>query len=249
MATSHREGRSSARIDQHYYETSGYFEEGGRHLLDPGIRFQRYRIREVLKLCGNLAGKRAVDLGCGWGTMSFALAEAAEAVVGVDFAEASLRLCRSRHDPERYPNLDFRQADARRTGLPGGEWDLVVAADLIEHLYPADTLDMYREAHRLLCPGGRLVIWTPAPTHILERLRLWRILRPDPTHVDYKTLARVRAEVEECGLRVIEARHAPSHLPVLSILERLGQRWVRWLRRRVALVAIRPGISTDPPGS
>jgi 2-polyprenyl-3-methyl-5-hydroxy-6-metoxy-1,4-benzoquinol methylase len=243
MARSQGDERSSARIDQRYYETSGYFEEGGRHLLDPGSRFQRYRIREVLKLCGDLNGNRAVDLGCGWGTISFALAEDAEAVVGVDFAEASLRLCRSRHDLDRYPNLSFIQADASRTGLPASEWDLVVAADVIEHLYPTKTLDVYREAHRLLRPGGRLVIWTPAPTHILEWLRRRGVLRPDPTHVDYKTLARIHGEVEECGLRVVEARYAPSHLPVLSIIERVGQRWIRWLQRRIAVVVIKPGGS------
>ena len=232
--------RESNLIDQRYYEASGYFEEGGRHLLDPNSRFHRYRTREVLRLCGDLAGVRAVDLGCGWGTISFALTGGAQSVVGVDFAEASLEICRSRHDPEHHPNVSFVHADARRTGLPAGEWDLVVAADLIEHLYPDVTLEVYREVRRLLRPGGRFVVWTPCPTHILERLRRWRILPADPTHVDYKTLLRVRAEVEECGLHVVEARHIPSHLPGLSVVERLGQRWSRWLRRRVAVVAVKP---------
>ncbi len=241
MVTSPEAGPSSDGIDQGYYEDSGYFEHGGEHLLDPNSRFHRYRISEVLRLCGELAGKRAIDLGCGWGTISFALAEVADEVVGVDFADAALRLCRSRHDPARDAHLSFLQVDARATGLPAGEWDLVVAADLVEHLYPQATLDVYREANRLLRPGGRLVVWTPSPTHIIERLRRWRVLRPDPTHVDYKTLARVREEVGERGFQVLEARYVPSHLSVASLVERLGQRWFRWLRRRVAVAAIKTG--------
>lgn len=231
-------------IEQAYYEESGYFEEGAGHLLDPESPFQRYRAREVLALCGDVSGARVIDLGCGWGTISFALARTAGAVVGVDFASASLRLCHTRLEREPLPNLRFVQADARRTGLRHGEWDLVVAADLIEHLYPDDTLAVYREVRHLLQPGGRFVIWTPSPTHLLERLRRWRILPADPTHVDYKTKARVVEELEASGFRIERAGYAPSHLPLLRWVERLGQRWVRWLRRRVAVVAFVPPEAT-----
>ena len=241
MAAGPENDAPSSPIDETYYDASRYIEGGGSHLLDPTSRFQRYRIREVLRLSGPLKGLRAVDLGCGWGTISFALAESAESVVGIDFAEGSLRFCESRPGRERFSNLSFRRADARRTDLPPGEWDLVVAADLVEHLYPKDTLEVYREALRLLRVGGRFVVWTPSPTHVLERLRRWRILRPDPTHVDYKTLSRVRAELEACGFRVVLAEHVPSHLPLLSAVERVGQRWIHWLRRRVAVVAVKAG--------
>lgn len=232
-------------IDRAYYETSGYFEKGAEHLLDFGSRFQRYRASEVLRLCGDLEGARVVDLGCGWGTISFPLAERAAEVVGIDFARAALDVCLERIAREesstgsgRPPG--FVQGDARRTPLRSSRWDVVVAADLVEHLYPEDTLAVYREVFRLLRPGGRFIVWTPCPTHFLERLRAWRLLTPDPTHVDYKTLRRTVGELRGVGFAIQAARHAPSHLPVLRGVERFGQRWVRWLRRRVAVVAVRP---------
>ena len=220
-----------------YYERSDYFQGGGSHLLDPESRFHRYRTRMVRGLCGRLEGVRAVDLGCGWGTIAFALAREAREVVGVDFAQAAVDICRERLAKEPGENLRFVRADARSTGLPGGEWDLVVAADLVEHL-PADvTLEVYGEAHRLLRPGGQLVIWTPDPGHFTERLRAWGVLRPDPTHVDYKTLDRVVRELEGQGFVVEEAGHRESHLPVLGLVERLTLGWLPLMRRRIAVRA------------
>lgn len=226
--------------EREYYETSGYFRSGGRHLRDPGSRFHRYRIRHVLALCGPLEGRRAVDLGCGWGTLSFALAARCPEVVGVDFAEAAVAICRLRLEREPREGLRFVRADAAATGLPAGEWDLVVAADLVEHLSPADTRRVYREAHRLLRAGGRFVVWTPNPGHFLERLRRRGILRADPTHVDYKTLGRVVRELEVEGFEIVRAAHAPSHLPFLRVAERGLQRWVPCLRRRIAVAACVP---------
>ena len=233
-------------IDRCYYDTSGYFSQGGDHLRDPSSHFHLYRTRDVLNLCGDPAGVRAVDLGCGWGTISFALARYAEFVVGIDFANESLRVCTSRRDPRENSNLVFLQADARQTGLRTGTWDLVVAADLVEHLYPDDTEVVYREAWRLLRPGGRFVVWTPSPTHIIELLRRLRILRYDPTHVDYKTLGRVRADLEKIGFRIVQGKHVPSHLPGFRAVERIGQRWIPWLRRRVAVAAEKHGTARTP---
>jgi SAM-dependent methyltransferase len=226
-------------IDRGHYETSGYFEGGGTRFLDPESRFQRYRAREVLRLCEPLDGRRVVDLGCGWGTISFATARRAGRVVGVDFADAALQVCRRRLVSDARANLRFVQADAGNTGLQGGAWDLVVAADLVEHLYPEDSLRVYREVHRLLRSGGRFVIWTPNPGHVLERLRALRLLVPDPTHVDYKTLPRLVEELQAAGFAIERARYVPSHVPFLRTLERGMQRFIPLLRRRVAVVAVR----------
>lgn len=229
-------------VDRQYYETSGYFKGGGEHLLDPESAFHRYRVSMVLSLLGGpLTGARVLDLGCGWGTLSFALARTdVREVVGVDFAQASISLCEERLRRESIPKLSFLRADARETGLPSEEWDMVVAADLVEHLYAADTEAVYREAFRLLRPGGEFLVWTPNPQHFLEAFRRWGLLKADPTHVDYKTLGRVRGELEAVGFRVEEAGYRPSHLPVLRVLERGLQQWVPWLRRRVAVRARKP---------
>lgn len=244
-----RARHASGSIDRHYYERSGYFGGGGGHLQDPESRFHRYRVREVLNLCGDPSGVRAVDLGCGWGTISFALSGRAEFIVGVDFARASLKVCASRHDPDEHPNLAFVQTDARLTGLRGEAWDLVVAADLVEHLYPHDTEAVYREVWRLLRPNGRFVVWTPSPTHLVERLRRIGILTPDPTHVDYKTLDRIRTDLVRFGFRIVNARHVPSHHPALHTIERIGQRWIPSLRRRIAVAAEKPERTVPPASS
>jgi SAM-dependent methyltransferase len=178
-------------------------------------------------------------LGSGWGTLSFALARDAAEVVGVDFADAAVRLGERRLAEEPNPRLRFLRADAADTGLHAGVWDLVVAADLIEHLTAADTLGVYREVRRILRPGGRFVIWTPNPGHFLEALRRWGLLRPDLTHIDYKTLRRVIDELDATGFQIELARHAESHLPGLSQLERLTQSWLPFMRRRVAVRAVR----------
>lgn len=220
-----------------FYEESGYFDGGGSHLLDPRSPFHRYRIRHVLSLCGSLRGLRVVDLGSGWGTLSFALARQAAEVVGVDFAEAAVGLGERRLEAEPTPGLRFLRADAGDTELPAGAWDLVVAADLIEHLNARDTLRVYREAKRLLRPGGRLVIWTPNPGHFLEAFRRWGLLRADASHVDYKTLRRVTRELEGEGFRIIVARHVESHLPGLRHIERWTLGFLPFMRRRVAVAA------------
>jgi len=222
------------------YDASGYFEGGGSHLLDPESRFHRYRVDKVLSLCGPVEGASAVDLGCGWGTITFALARQGARVVGVDFSSEAIRLCEERARSEPPPAPTFLRADAGTTGLAEAAWDLVVAADLVEHLDPPTTLRVYREALRLLRPGGRFVVWAPNPGHFLELLRRRGILKADPTHIDYKTLPRVVAELERTGFRISAAVHMESHLPVLSTIERLTHRFIPCLRRRVAVVAERP---------
>lgn len=229
------------RIGKEFYDSSAYFENP-EHLLDHDSPFQRYRLRKVLELYRPEPGDRVVDVGCGWGTFSFALADLAGEVVGVDFSEKSVALCDARLDKSPHANLRFVCADGGDTGLEGGAWDVVLAADLFEHLYPEDSDRVVREAFRLLKPGGRFSVWTPHRGHVLEILKNNDILlKRDVSHVDYKSMARMTAMMRDAGFEIERAYYAESHVPGLRVLERLLQGFVPVLRRRVAVLGRKPG--------
>jgi SAM-dependent methyltransferase len=234
--------RDAGVIDQRYYDRSLYFEAHTAHLTNPNSRFQRYRVSKVLEIYDPSPTESVVDLGCGWGTFSFALAPRVARVVGVDFSEKSISLCERRLAEQPHANLSFVCADAARTGLEAGAWDLVIAADLFEHLYPRNSARVVREASRLLRPGGHFAVWTPHAGHFLERMRRRHfLLEPDPTHVDYKSLARLRSMVEVAGFDVEKAYYAESHLPLLKNIERALLGSVPLLRRRIAMLARKRG--------
>jgi len=230
----------SDRVDQAYYDESGYFETATEHLLDPESRFQRYRIRMVERLARPRPTDRVIDMGSGWGTFEFALAPKVSEILGIDFSSRSIELSEEALARHGTPNVRFLQADAGNTGLAGGEWDLVIAADLFEHLYPEDSVRVAREAYRLLKPGGRFAVWTPNRGHILEILKNNNILlHPDPTHVDYKSMDRMISLCTDAGFTIEDAYFAESHLPGLNLLERSLGGLVPLLRRRVAVRAVK----------
>src|SRR5688572_26081106 len=163
-----RDRADLGHIGKDHYDSSGYFEGAGTgHLTDTDSAFQRYRIAKVVELASPAPTDRVVDLGCGWGTFEHALAGRVAEIVGVDFSERAIEFCRRRLVAQPRPNVRFVCAHAGDTGLPPRSFDLVIAADLFEHLYPSDSARVASEALRLLAPGGRFAVWTPHRGHVL----------------------------------------------------------------------------------
>ena len=229
------------RIDAAWYDESAYFTEGTDHLTDMSSRFQRYRVRMITRLADPRPTDVVADFGCGWGTFEFALADRVAHVTGIDFSKRSIELCERRLAEHPAENVAFRCLDAGDTGYDEGHFDLVIAADLYEHIYPEDAARISREAFRILKPGGRFAVWTPHRGHILEILKNNSILlKPDPTHVDYKSMARMKTLLSEAGFEIPRAYYAESHLPGFNLLERALQPVLPIMRRRVALVGVKP---------
>ncbi len=232
---------SEDRIGREFYDRTDYFEEGTEHLRDLESPFQRYRVDKVLQIYEPGREERVLDLGCGWGTSCWALAPRVREMVGLDFSQRSIDLCESRLADSGLKNVSFVCADARDTGLEPDSFHLIIAADLMEHLYPDDSRAVIAEAHRLLKRAGRLAVWTPHRGHILEILKARDlILKRDVSHVDYKSMERLKDMLTEEGFLVEKAYYAESHLPGLRAVERALLSRIPMLRRRIAVLARKP---------
>jgi SAM-dependent methyltransferase len=169
-----------------------YYEELWERLPDD-LQPPDFELRRDYLLGEVRAGDRVLDLGCGSGELTAALAEADGAVVGVEVAEAALGRARAAH-----PSLDFRLAPIDGP-LPLGDnsFDVVWASEVIEHV--ADTARWLSEVRRVLVPGGRLLLSTPAHGRLL--LLVGGIERYSPPLGDHlhlytpRSLARVLGEL------------------------------------------------------
>jgi SAM-dependent methyltransferase len=206
-------------------------------------RFARRRIMNVFSLLPEVRGATVVDLGCGMGTFTIeAASRGATRALGVDPAPAAVTAARRVAQAEGAAGAAFVRADAARLPLADGVADVVLAADLTEHLDDVTLARILREAARALRPSGRLVLYTPDRQHIFERLRDRGIMKQDPSHIGVRSLAELAQAVESAGFVVERRVWLPSHLPGLSLAERLLARWVPLLRRRIGLVA-RPRVN------
>jgi SAM-dependent methyltransferase len=111
-----------------------------------------------IALMGDVAGKRVLDAGCGSGSHAAALIERGASVVGIDKSAALLAIARRRLGPE----VELAEADLSEPLRFGdGAFDAVLAS-LVMH-YLKDWSQPLSEFHRLLAPGGTLVISTHHP--------------------------------------------------------------------------------------
>jgi ubiquinone/menaquinone biosynthesis C-methylase UbiE len=110
-----------------------------------------YRYRFAARF---VRGRRALDIACGegYGTASLAAAGAAS-VVGID---ASPEACE--HARRKY-RVDARAGRAEDIPLPDESVDVVVSFETIEHV--EEPRRFVEECHRVLSPGGTLIVSTP----------------------------------------------------------------------------------------
>ncbi len=113
---------------------------------------------EYLNSQVSLGDKRVVDVGCGGGLLSEALAERGARVTGIDAAERALEVARL-HAGESGLEIDYRLTTAEALAADEAEqFDLVCCLELLEHVpEPSRTV---RACAQLCRPGGSLLFST-----------------------------------------------------------------------------------------
>lgn len=104
---------------------------------------------------GEGEGRRALDLACGTAVISHLLDDIGFAVTGMDWAEPMLERARAKAKT-RGRDIRFLMGDAENTMEPDGAYDVITNRHLVWTL--VDPLKAFREWHRLLKPGGRLLV-------------------------------------------------------------------------------------------
>jgi len=176
---------------------------------------------------------RVLDVACGPGILTAALAERFAAPVGLDFTAETLRLARTRIPAGR--SAAFVRGLAEALPFPDGAFDGAAVRLALHHF--EDPASVLREVRRTLAPGARLAVLDiltsadPAEAHLhdaIERLR-------DPSHAAFTTEAGLRDQVEAAGFAIQSAEswdrdrpfdewaaivNAPQRMAALEVLLR-----------------------------
>ncbi|HEX6740091.1 MAG TPA: methyltransferase domain-containing protein [Vicinamibacteria bacterium] len=132
----------------------------------------RGRLRDYLPLFEGLAP--VVDLGCGRGEFLELLRDAGIAARGIEGNAQAVRTCRARSLDVAHGGLLAYLRTQPKASLGG-----VFAAQVAEHLPPPVLQAMLREAHRVLRPGGLMVLETVNPRSVTGLLE---VFNRDLTH-------------------------------------------------------------------
>ena len=191
---------------------------------DRWVRFQEVMDRTLapfgnaaMAAAGIAAGCRVLDIGCGCGGTSLALARAVGPdgrVLGVDISRPMLARARARQ--EAGGNLAFEEADAQRHRFEAGSFDVVFSRFGV--MFFDDPTAAFGNLRAALAPGGRLAFvcwrsprdnaWVQVPMGVMAR----HIPRPAPPEpgapgpFGFADPARVEQILEAAGFADIEIR-------------------------------------------
>jgi SAM-dependent methyltransferase len=181
---------------------------------------------------GLRAGVTLVDIGCGRGELVTLAAQRGATAIGVEYSPDALALAQQTLDGYGQ-TAELVQADARRIPVEDATADAAALLDVVEHLTPDELAGSLSEAHRMLRPGGRLLIHT-LPNRLVydvtyRAIRLswpprWRSWPADPRqeieremHVNEQTLGGLRRALRNAGFDPVEAWRGDwihtQHLP------------------------------------
>ncbi|MCB1211551.1 MAG: metalloregulator ArsR/SmtB family transcription factor [Verrucomicrobiales bacterium] len=141
--------RKRAQSAQAYFDAlAGKF---GRHYI-PGRSWKALG-ETLLKLLPPLV---IADLGAGEGTLSQLLAQRAEKVFAIDNSEKMVAYGAELAEKHGFKNLEFRLGDLENPPLDAESVDLAILSQALHHA--THPLNALKAAHKILRPGGRIVI-------------------------------------------------------------------------------------------
>lgn len=176
------------------------------------------------------ATDRLVDFASGTGALAHLVCDRIQSYEGLDFASDFTEFARTKAAAKGLANATFHCVDiVDFCAAHADEYDVVTALDFSEHIYDEDFLKIFRGAHRILKPGGRLFIYTPNLDFFYERMKDSGLARQFPQHIAVRNDAQHQALLRQCGFapenisvtylshfNVFRHLHPLRHLPLVG---------------------------------
>jgi SAM-dependent methyltransferase len=187
------------------------FEAEGRHWWYLGME----RITRALldRWCRPALGLRILDAGCGTGAAMTSYLGDYGRVTGFDLSPEAVKFSARRGAGQ------LVQASVIHIPFTEGCFDLAVSFDVLYERGVPDDLSALRELHRVLAPGGRLLIRLPAYDWLRGR-------HDAAVHSRHRyTRPEVVALLGRAGFEIVHASYANTILFPAALAKRLAERW------------------------
>jgi ubiquinone/menaquinone biosynthesis C-methylase UbiE len=203
----------------------GYYDERATHHASALDNLNRV----LADLADIQPGEQVLDAGCGLGNACFWLAEQRQAeVTGLNIVAGQIADCQKFAEQKKARNARFAQGDFCKMPFSQNTFDVVWACESVCHA--GEKAAFYREAWRVLRPGGRLVM--------AEYMRTARPVAPESERLlaawlrpwaipDIETAEEHRACAVAAGFQNVEIQDATPNVRVsLRNLHEISMRWL-----------------------
>lgn len=202
------------------------FSDLAHRWWDPTSEFRPLHEINPLRLewinhLASLKGKKVIDVGCGGGILSEAIAKKGASVTGLDLSEKALKVA-DLHGLESGVNVRYVKIAAEEMAeREAGQYDIVTCMEMLEHV--PDPSSIIRACYKLAKPGGYVFFSTINRNPkaylfaVLGAEYLLQIL-PKGTH-DYSKFikpAELCQDIRNAGLQV-ESMRGMSYNPLTKI--------------------------------
>lgn len=156
-------------MKQNKYDNAVFFEkyaamDRSQRGLDGAGEWQSLRA-----LLPDFAGKRVLDLGCGYGWhCEYAALHGAKSVLGADLSERMLDEARAHH---AHPQIEYRRLAMEDAAFAESAFDVVLSSLAFHYIASFD--DMVARIYRWLTPGGAFVFSCEHPVFTAQGPQQW----------------------------------------------------------------------------
>ena len=171
-------------------------QEEGIHPKHRLIGYHEYFIEWINE------GDTVLDIGCGYGAVSFSLARAGAAVTGIDIDHAAIEKAKRLFEHE---NVSFVSGDIRNTKI-GGHYDVIVLSNVLEHI--EERIRVLKQVQHQYTPN-KLILRVPMVNRhwlVSYKKELGIPYFSDPTHFTEYTYETFVEEIHNAGLKIKDLR-------------------------------------------